>query len=257
MSPLPLTTIAGTRFSAAVASTMIFCDRPVTLSVSSRTFSPSTMSWNSTVPSISVRIAEVNGSHSTSSVSGLDLVALVDLEVRAVGQRVALLLAALLVDDEELAGAVDDHQLARLRLDRGDVEELHRARVRGGVLRLLGDTGRRAAEVEGPHGELGARLADRLGGDDADRLADLDRLAGGQVAAVAGRADAAPRLAGEHRADPNPLDARRLDGAGQLLGDLLADVDDLARRSWDRRRPPGRRGRRCGRAAARGSRRPP
>ena len=30
----------------ADASTMIFCERPVTLSVSSRTFSPSTMSWN-------------------------------------------------------------------------------------------------------------------------------------------------------------------------------------------------------------------
>ena len=49
---------------------MMRCDRPVTLSVSSRTFSPSTMSWNSTVPPISVRMAEVNGSHSTSSCPG-------------------------------------------------------------------------------------------------------------------------------------------------------------------------------------------
>ncbi len=49
--------IAGTRFSLAEASTMIFCDRPVTLSVSSRTFSPSTMSWNSTLPPISERMA--------------------------------------------------------------------------------------------------------------------------------------------------------------------------------------------------------
>jgi hypothetical protein len=29
--------------------------------------------------------------------------------------------------------------------------------------------------VEGPHRELGAGLADRLGGDDADGLAELDR----------------------------------------------------------------------------------
>ena len=39
--------------------------------------------------------------------------------------------------------------------------------------------------VERPHRQLGARLADRLRGDDADRLADLDHLAGGEVAAVA------------------------------------------------------------------------
>ncbi len=49
--------MAGTRFSLAEASTMIFCDRPVTLSVSSRTFSPSTMSWNSALPPTSERIA--------------------------------------------------------------------------------------------------------------------------------------------------------------------------------------------------------
>ena len=48
-----------------------------------------------------------------------------------------------------------------------------------------------AADVERAHGELGARLADRLGGDDAHRHAHLDQLAGGQVAAVAEGADAA------------------------------------------------------------------
>ena len=60
----------GERFSAPTVSTMMFCARPVTRSVSSRRFSPSTMSRNSTVPPTSVRIAEVNGSHSTSSCPG-------------------------------------------------------------------------------------------------------------------------------------------------------------------------------------------
>jgi hypothetical protein len=51
-----------------------------------------------------------------------------------------------------------------------------------------------AADVEGPHGQLRARLADRLRGDDADGLADIDRRAAGQIAAVAGAADAGLRV---------------------------------------------------------------
>ena len=46
---------------------------------------------------------------------------------------------------------------------------------------LTGD----AAGVERPHGELRAGLTDRLGGDDADRLALVDELAGGEHHAVA------------------------------------------------------------------------
>ncbi len=42
-----------------------------------------------------------------------------------------------------------------------------------------------AAGMEGTHGQLRTGLADGLGGNDADRLADLDGLAGGQVHAVA------------------------------------------------------------------------
>ena len=53
--------------------------------------------------------------------------------------------------------------------------------------------------------------------------------AGGQVAAVAAGADAAPRFAGQHGADVDALDAGGLNGVGQLLADLLVDVhDDVA-----------------------------
>jgi hypothetical protein len=41
----------------------------------------------------------------------------------------------------------------------------------GEVLALLDRARRDAAGVEGPHRQLRARLADRLGGDDADRQA--------------------------------------------------------------------------------------
>jgi hypothetical protein len=45
--------------------------------------------------------------------------------------------------------------------------------------------------------------------DDADRLADVDEVAARQVTAVALHADAAPGLAGEHRADLHAVDALR------------------------------------------------
>jgi len=51
--------------------------------------------------------------------------------------------------------------------------------------------------VERAHGQLRARLADRLGGDDADGLADADEEAGREVPAVAQAADALASLAGE------------------------------------------------------------
>mgnify|MGYP003693944883 CR=1 FL=1 len=48
-------------------------------------------------------------------------------------------------------------------------------------------------------------------GDDADGLAEVHHVAARQVAAVAADADALPRLAGQHRADLDPLEARVLD----------------------------------------------
>src|SRR5204862_824968 len=61
-----------------------------------------------------------------------------------------------------------------------------------------------AAGVERPHGQLRARLADRLRGGDARRVADLRRLPGRHGAAVAGLAHAGVGLALEDRADRHP-----------------------------------------------------
>src|SRR3546814_16108876 len=58
---------------------------------------------------------------------------------------------------------------------------------------------RRAADVEGPHRQLGAGFADRLGGDHADRLADVHRRPARQVAAIAFAADAQHRFADPRR----------------------------------------------------------
>jgi hypothetical protein len=69
------------------------------------------------------------------------------------------------------------------------VADRHRA-LEVGLDERLVDHLRRTADVEGTHGQLGARLADRLRGDDADSLAHVDRRTACQVAAVAGRTDA-------------------------------------------------------------------
>ena len=84
-----------------------------------------------------------------------------------------------------------------------------------------------ATGVEGPHRQLRAGLADRLGGDDADRLAELDRVAGGQRAAVAEAADAELGVAGEHRAHPHPV---RPAGRRASAVDLVVAEDGVGRR---------------------------
>ena len=102
----------------------------------------------------------------------------------------------------------------------------------GHVLRGVAATSRGSAVVEGPHGELGARFADGLGGDDSHRLADLDRTTCGQHPSVAELTDAAIGLTTEHRTDLDPLDPGFLDLARQRLSDL--DVHRADERSLER-----------------------
>src|SRR5690606_14232307 len=84
---------------------------------------------------------------------------------------------------------------------RAGLEQLdHAGQTAGDV--LAGHT----TGVERPHRQLRAGLTDRLGGDDADGLAELDRLAGGQGPAVARGADAELGVARQHGADLDPGD---------------------------------------------------
>ena len=64
-----------------------------------------------------------------------------------------------------------------------DADDAFGARLERALLDLAAR--RRATDVERAHRELRARLADRLAGDDADRLADVDLVAAREVAAVA------------------------------------------------------------------------
>ena len=101
-----------------------------------------------------------------------------------------LLLGPVVGDDGEdplallvLADADDTRALGedRRALGRAGLEQLDDTRETVGDV-LTGD----ATGVERTHGELRAGLTDRLGGDDADRLAEVDELAGGEHRAVAG-----------------------------------------------------------------------
>ena len=148
-----------------------------------------------------------------------------------------LVLLALIVDD-------DDRDALALVLTEaqhtGRLGETGRT-LRGTSLEQLDDAGQTAGDVlaghttgvEGTHRQLGAGLADRLGGDDADGLAELDHLAGGERTAVAHRADAEFGVAREHRADPQPIDARVV---AQRLHLLVADDGVARQRRCDR--PP-------------------
>ncbi len=169
-------------------------------------------------------------------VADLDALALSDVEDRPRRERVAMLLAAVVGDDHglRLVGLLDRH----LAADLGDLRQA----LRLARLEQLDDTRQTVrdvragdtAGVERPHRQLRARLTDRLGGDDPDRVTDLRELAGRERAAVARLAHAGRRLALQHRTDRNVDDVALvgvlgpgLDEIGELGPiDLLALLDD-------------------------------
>ena len=164
----------------------------------------------------------------------LDVGALLDEQPGALADRERLLLGTVVGDDDDLArlvGVLDPDPARglgdrRLALGLAGLEQLDHAR------QTLGDVvGRRdAAGVERTHRQLGAGLTDRLGRDDADRLADVDELAGRERAAVAPRARAGLGVTGEHRADLDLGDACLEQPVDQHVADVLAATgQDLAR----------------------------
>ena len=80
--------------------------------------------------------------------------------------------------------------------------------------------------MERAHGELGARLANRLGGDNADGFTDFHRQASGEIQSVAIRTAATIRLAGENGADFEPLMADFFQRVCLGLGNDVIDFHD-------------------------------
>jgi hypothetical protein len=154
-------------------------------------------------------------------VAGLDRMPVADEQPRPPRELVGLLgrLAALAGrHDRDLRaplGVLDEDLASGLRQ--------RRSALRIPSLEDLDDTGEavrdvgagHAARVERAHGQLGSRLADRLGSDDPDCIADLGERVGREENAVTEAADAELAPALQHRAD---RDGERLGKLPELVG---------------------------------------
>src|SRR5258708_3829402 len=157
-----------------------------------------------------------------------DVFAVLHAETCAVNNMVALLFAALFIHDGDEAGAVHSDGSAAAAFNELEVDEFDDTVVARFERGTLGDACGGSADVERAHGELRARFADGLRGDDADRFAQFDHAAGSEIAAIAKRANAAAGFAGEHRTDAHALDTRALHLVRQLFGDFLVHVNNDA-----------------------------
>ena len=157
----------------------------------------------------------------------MTVLVLVDQQDGAGGNLVLLELAALGIEQRDFAVA-GEHDVAGLRRCATTFMRVNLTMPSFLALISLSSTARadRAADVERPHRELRARLADDLGGDDADGHAFFDQRAGRQVHAVARAADAQRGFAGHRAADLDLLQAQLLDLAGDVRRDQLVFVDD-------------------------------
>ena len=112
----------------------------------------------------------------------------------------------LLRRDGELTGKRSEVSLAAKDLLVDVADDVEHTTDRRQALRNVVDACD-AAGVNRTHRELGARLADGLGGDDADRGADVDRTTRGEVPAIALLADTVLGTAGEKGAELDLLEA--------------------------------------------------
>src|SRR6516165_2237246 len=155
----------------------------------------------------------------------LDLVAFIDSQSRAILDAMHRAFDTIRPLDDHGNIARHDHEIAFGISREMPVADLHgplEIRFDEGLIRDL----RRAADMEGAHRELRAGFTDRLRRDDADRFTHIDRSSSGEIAAIALRADAILRLAGENRADLHLLDAGRIDAINMRLLDHFTRVDD-------------------------------
>ena len=150
--------------------------------------------------------------------AGLDGLVYLDRQHRAIRNLVALALAAVFVMNDDFTRAGDHHQflLAVGHITHGRVEP-DAAVGLGFHARRDGGARCGAADVEGPHRQLGTRFTDRLRSDHADRLAAVDKAATAQVAPVALGANSKAGFAGQRGAHLHFIDADQFKLVNHIL----------------------------------------
>ena len=135
---------------------------------------------------------------------------------------VAGLFTAVGVFNNDFAVARQNSRMAVLIDDRVIVFELQHTGKRNFNRSLLGRLGSGTADVEGSHRQLRTRFTNGLRGNDADRFADVNRRTAGQIASIAGSADAVFGLAGQNRTDFDLFNAGLLDDFDVVFVNQLA-----------------------------------
>ena len=108
-----------------------------------------------------------------------------ELQASPVNNTVTLPFTAGFIDHGNLSITVHNDPVAIAVVRRCQVDELQRTFCTCLESRLLCLARCSTTDMEGPHGQLGSRLTDRLGSNDTDCFAKVDDMAAGQIASVA------------------------------------------------------------------------
>ncbi|AKA27550.1 hypothetical protein PCL1606_61070 (plasmid) [Pseudomonas chlororaphis] len=158
--------------------------------------------------------------------ASVDLVTLFNRNHGTVRQLVALALTTEVVSDCQLTGTGHGNQVAVHSLNVLQVVQTDGTAILHLNAVGRGGPARRTTDVERTHRQLGTRLTDRLGSDNADSFTDVHQVTTSQVTAVALGADAVAGFAADWRTHDHFVDAVQLDEFDPLLVDQGASRND-------------------------------
>src|SRR5471032_1526996 len=149
--------------------------------------------------------------------ASVDLVTLFNRNHRTVRQLVALALTTVVVGNRQLTGTGHRNQVAIHSLNVLQVVQTDGTAILHLNAVSCGGPACRTTDVERTHGQLGTRLTDGLGSDNADRFTDVHLVTTSQITAVALGANAVAGFTADLRTHDHFIDAVQLDELDPLL----------------------------------------